>query len=186
MRDAGPYPIGHSGIRRIEQLSLRASFVFSAAYNARRFQIKLGEIRVRLPILGVELDRTLKLGVHFLCQSCRLQESGTIRLLTVDTTKPEVVKPIIGREGDGFFAGGNSSVPIVELRNRRDKSEVIGFPRIAEASWMCCSRIVHRLVDVTASEKILSGVSAAAGSTSNVIAQAKRGMRCCGEKSAST
>jgi len=58
--------------------------------------------------------------------------------------------PAVGREGDGFFAGGDAGVPVIEFE-MGPAEQVVGFRGGSGAELLF--EDLHRLIDASSGEK---------------------------------
>src|SRR5437588_2669954 len=156
LSDASLDPVRHGWIQRSEEFNLGERFIFAAADNAGRFQIKLSKVGAGFPTVGRELDGALEFGAHFARQSGGLEETGAVRLLAVGAAEPQMVETVVGIEHGRFFAGGNTGVPSAEFKMRAAE-QVVAF-RSGSGADLPLQRL-QGLVDGAGSQEILRSLS---------------------------
>src|ERR1700683_2999471 len=120
------HPVSRGRIKRSERLSLGAGFIFAAADDSGSFQIKLSEVGASVPVIGRELHSAFESGATLPRQSCGFEKIRTIRFLAIDAAEPEMIEGVLGRQGNSFFARGNTAIPIVEFEMSAAE-QVVGF-----------------------------------------------------------
>ena len=111
-------PVCDRRIQRHQNLCLRPRLIFSTSDNRGSFKIKLSQVRPAFPAVRIEFDSPLKFNANFPGQPRGLEKPGAIRFLSVDPSEPQVVKPILRRHRDCFFARRDALIPILQFETR--------------------------------------------------------------------
>src|SRR5271155_1293995 len=152
--DPSFYPMSHGGIQRRDLFRLSARFVLAAADDSGSFQIELRQISASFPTARIELDGAFELGVNLLCQAGGPEKAGVIRLLSVDSSQPEVVQTIVRSEFNCFLAGGNAGIPGAKLEVCT-ADEVIRLR--CRSTLNLLLEDLHRFINTPGREKVLRG-----------------------------